>query len=80
MAKKGTNYAKLGFKVLEWVRPVVYYGFIPVVIIIGMRTEPRPRCAARPPVAHRVFSLARARAAFERSRAPRSLRDLLTIT
>jgi hypothetical protein len=44
--KKGTNYTKLGFKVLEWVRPVVYYGFIPVVILVGMRTEPRPRCAS----------------------------------
>ena len=45
MAKKskGANLQKLGFKALEWIRPVVYYGFIPTVILIGMRTEPRPR-------------------------------------
>ena len=43
--KKGTNFVKLGYKALEFLRPVVYYGFIPTVIIIGMRTEPRPRYA-----------------------------------
>ena len=32
-------------KVLStYVRPAVYYGLIPGVILIGMQTEPRPRC------------------------------------
>ena len=50
MAKKKSktaNLQKLGFKALEYLRPVVYYGFIPAVILVGMRTEPRPRCVAR---------------------------------
>ena len=45
---------KLGFKALEYLRPVVYYGFIPAVILVGMRTEPRPRCVPQRGARHRA--------------------------
>ena len=49
MAKKKSktaNLQKLGFKALEYLRPVVYYGFIPAVILTRViarlwRTRPR---------------------------------------
>ena len=88
MAKKKSktaNLQKLGFKALEYLRPVVYYGFIPAVILVGMRTEPRPRCVPQRGARHRGRGR-RARARADRARAhayavaPRSIRDLLTIT
>ena len=33
---------KLAKQALECARPIVYYGFIPAVILCGMRTDPRP--------------------------------------
>ena len=46
MAHRQLSYAllakKLGAKAVEVLRPVLYYGFLPTVILIGMRTEPRP--------------------------------------
>ena len=88
MAKKKSktaNLQKLGFKALEYLRPVVYYGFIPAVILVGMRTEPRPRCVPQRGARHRARGR-RAGARADRARAhayavaPRSIRDLLTIT
>ena len=64
---------------------MVYYGFIPAVILVGMRTEPRPRCVPQRGARHRARGR-RARARADRARAhaydvaPRSIRDLLTIT
>ena len=33
---------KLAKQALDYARPIVYYGFIPAVVLAGMRTEPRP--------------------------------------
>ena len=41
-AKNAAKLKKLGAKAVEVLRPVLYYGFLPTVILIGMRTEPRP--------------------------------------
>ena len=41
-AKNAAKLKKLGAKAVEALRPVLYYGFLPTVILIGMRTEPRP--------------------------------------
>ena len=71
MAKKKSktaNLQKLGFKALEYLRPVVYYGFIPAVILVGMRTEPRPRCVPQRGARHRGRGR-RARARADRARA-----------
>ena len=43
--------SRLGAKAVEVLRPVLYYGFLPTVILIGMRTEPRPS-PRRPVHAH----------------------------
>ena len=40
--KNAAKLKKLGAKAVEVLRPVLYYGFLPTVILIGMRTEPRP--------------------------------------
>ncbi|KAJ1457063.1 hypothetical protein M885DRAFT_563326 [Pelagophyceae sp. CCMP2097] len=33
---------KYAVQAAQLARPVVYYGFVPVVILVGMLTEPRP--------------------------------------
>ena len=74
MAKKKSktaNLQKLGFKALEYLRPVVYYGFIPAVILVGMRTEPRPRCVPQRGARHRARGR-RAGARADRARRPRA--------
>lgn len=41
-SKNAAKLKKLSAKAIEVLRPVLYYGFLPAVILIGMRTEPRP--------------------------------------
>ena len=47
------------------------------IFLVGMRTEPRPRCVPQRGARHRARGRARAHAY---AVAPRSIRDLLTIT
>ena len=72
--KKQSVYAR-GVKamntVASYLRPILYYGFVPTVrplscvpeapqvIVIGMRTEPRPRCVLKPRCpSHSLHSIA----------------------
>ncbi|CAM9308712.1 unnamed protein product [Heterosigma akashiwo] len=43
--KKGTTkkLAKQVKRIVNFVYPIIKYGTVPAVILIGMRTEPRPR-------------------------------------
>ena len=59
-AKNAAKLKKLGAKAVEVLRPVLYYGFLPTVILIAMCTEPRPSSATclRSPKWRRYTTLA----------------------